>query len=112
MMIITLNQVADAIKRGLNVSVEISGLRYKLDATELVQDKEVTRKEFLRIYNEELNEFFKQTDDPKTSDNPTAHIYGYPITVHWNGIYCDCDDGATPYNYIIPAIEEVDEELD
>ena len=37
-------------------------------------------------------------------------IYGHDITVHWHGFYCNCGDGATPANYIIPAIEECWEE--
>lgn len=37
-------------------------------------------------------------------------IYGHDITVHWHGLYCNCGDGATPANYIIPAIEECWEE--
>lgn len=32
-------------------------------------------------------------------------IYGYDFTVHWHGIYCNCSDGATPANYIIPGVE-------
>ena len=37
-------------------------------------------------------------------------IYGHDITVHWHGFYCNCGDGATPANYIIPGIEECYEE--
>ena len=37
-------------------------------------------------------------------------IYGYDITVHWHGFYCNCGDGATPANYIIPGIEDCLEE--
>lgn len=33
-------------------------------------------------------------------------IYGYDITVHWHGFYCNCGDGAAPANYIIPGIED------
>lgn len=32
-------------------------------------------------------------------------IYGYDFTVHWHGMYCNCSDGATPSNHIIPAVE-------
>ena len=39
-------------------------------------------------------------------------VYGKPVTVHWNGMYCDCNDGALPSNYIFPALRELDEELD
>ena len=37
-------------------------------------------------------------------------IYGHDITVHWHGFYCNCGDGATPANYIIPGIEDCLEE--
>ena len=37
-------------------------------------------------------------------------IYGHDITVHWHGFYCNCGDGATPANYIIPAVEDCFEE--
>lgn len=70
-------------------------------------DIKVTRTEFLRVYNKELNAMFDNEDSD--CDN---NIYGKSITVHWNGIYCDCGDGATPSNYIIPAIEECDDELE
>ena len=30
----------------------------------------------------------------------------------WHGMYCSCSDGATPSNYIIPAIVDCDNELD
>ena len=39
-------------------------------------------------------------------------IYGHDFTIHWNGIYCNVGDGATPANHIIPAIEDCSEELD
>ena len=37
-------------------------------------------------------------------------IYGYDITVHWHGFYCNCGDGATPANYIIPGVEDCNKE--
>lgn len=73
-----------------------------------VADCKVTRQQFLNEYYKELD--IKFNEDEEIADK--AHIYGYPITVHWNGIYCDCGDGATPSNYIIPAIEECESELD
>ena len=67
----------------------------------------VSREEFIRRYEEQLDILF---NDERGDEK--AHIYGYPITIHWNGIYCSCSDGATPSNYIIPAIKECIEELD
>lgn len=69
-------------------------------------DVQVSRQDFLKIYNEALDYMF---DNPNKEIND---IYGYPITVHWHGIYCDCSDGATSNNYIIPGIKACDEELD
>ena len=68
------------------------------------RDKKLTRKEFVRAFNAAIDYMFA-TDD-------TDNIYGKDITIHWNGYYCNCSDGATPSNYIIPAILECDEELD
>ena len=72
-----------------------------------IADRKVTRREFMKIYNREL-EIMDNDDDGVDK----AKIYGYPITIHWNGIYCDCGDGATPYNNIISNIESCDSELD
>ena len=78
------------------------------------EDVRVARIDFLALYNEALEEMFdimenERTTD-KTPDDIPNDIYGYDITVHWHGIYCNCGDGATPSNIIIPAIEEVDNE--
>lgn len=68
-------------------------------------DVRVSRKDFLKLYETaiyELHEFQYEDND----------VYGYPVTVHWHGIYCDCSDGATPSNHIIPGILSCEEELD
>lgn len=70
------------------------------------KDVRVSKMDFLEIYNDALNEMFDSSYD---EDND---IYGYDITVHWHGIYCSCGDGATPCNYIIPAIKNCYEEDD
>ena len=68
-------------------------------------DVKVTRREFLDIYDIALemidSEFGERTE-----------IYGHNVEVHWHGIYCDCGDGATAYNYIVDEINGVIEELD
>ena len=69
-------------------------------------DVRVSRVDFLKIYDNALNEMF---DAPEDEDND---IYGYDITVHWHGIYCNCGDGAIPCNHIIPAIMNCNEEDD
>ena len=67
-------------------------------------DVRISRKDFLKLHEaavDELHEFQHEDND----------VYGYPVTVHWHGIYCDCSDGATPSNYIIPGILSCDKEL-
>lgn len=75
-----------------------------------IKDVRISKVDFLKMYDEALNDMF---DNPKREEN---NIYGYDITVHWHGIYCNCGDGAIPCNYIIPAIkgclEEDDEEYE
>lgn len=61
-------------------------------------DRKVNIEEFLHIYYDELGKEF----DSVVED---SHIYGHSFTVHWNGIYCDCGDGATPSNHLVPAIK-------
>ena len=68
-------------------------------------DKKVTREEFMRIYDKALDEMF-------ASDTDDNDIYGKEVTVHWNGIYCSVEDGATAYNTVISAINDAMEELD
>ena len=68
-------------------------------------DVRVSRKDFLKLHEVAVDELFEFQHE----DND---IYGYPVTVHWHGIYCDCSDGATPSNHIIPGILSCDEELD
>lgn len=69
-------------------------------------DVKVSRKDFLKMHSEAVN-FMLDNYDAEEND-----VYGYNITVHWHGMYCSCGDGATPSNYLIPSIEECDDELD
>ena len=70
------------------------------------KDVRVSKLDFLALYNDALNEMFDNSDEDEND------IYGYDITIHWHGIYCNCGDGATAYNHIIPAIEGVYSEDD
>ena len=65
-------------------------------------DVKVTRREFLEVYEEAM--------DGLGSDE--CELYGNDVTVHWHGIYCNCSDGATAYEYIVSKINEVIKELD
>lgn len=77
------------------------------------EDVRVSKADFLAIYNKALNEMFDIMDGclgDETPDDVANDIYGHDVTVHWHGIYCNCGDGATACNYIIPGIEGVNEE--
>lgn len=65
------------------------------------QDVRVPKADFIAMHSTAVAEM----DGCEDND-----IYGYDITVHWHGFYCNCGDGATPSNYIIPGIEDCNEE--
>lgn len=96
------------------VSFMQSAIKQLLKEGTPTKDTRVARIDFLAIYNIALNEMFDNFEKECDSDDPTEElpneIYGHDITIHWHGIYCNCGDGATPSNIIIPAIEEVDNE--
>ena len=74
------------------------------------KDKKVSRKNFLTLYDAEMIKLDLGNDlDGFTEDSA---IYGKNVTVHWNGYYCNCGDGATAYNYIIEGVKGADDELD
>ena len=73
-----------------------------------VEGVQVTKTDFLAIYNTALNAMFKAEENGTLTDD--NDIYGYDFTIHWHGIYCNCYDGAIPSNHIIPAIEGVNDE--
>ena len=47
-----------------------------------------------------------------TDDGMEEDIYGHDVTVHFHGLYCNCQDGATAYNYIIEGVKECADECD
>lgn len=67
------------------------------------KDVRVSKKDFLEMYETALNEMWEKETQGK--DIYDGDIYGKDFTVHWNGIYCNCGDGATASNNIIPGIE-------
>lgn len=71
-------------------------------------DVRVSRKDFVKIHTMAVDDMFEKTESNEDGDE----IYGYPVTVHWHGIYCDCGDGATPSNLLIPCINDCDDELE
>ena len=72
----------------------------------------VTKKEFLELYDAALTmlEYYNGTDERERFN----HIYGhdYDVTIHWNGFYCNCGDGATAWNHIISNIQGIIDEFD
>ena len=77
----------------------------QLTSKENISDVRVSRQDFIKMYNSAIEFMFNNTE---TEDND---IYGHNVTVHWHGMYCDCSDGATPSNFIIPAIKDCDNEI-
>ena len=60
-------------------------------------DVRVSKADFIEMHSTAVYEM----NDIEDND-----IYGYDVTVHWHGFYCNCGDGATPANYIIPGVED------
>lgn len=105
------NLISDGNKRTAELETRNKMLRAAL--IEIIKSSNIDKKDvrvskldFIAIYNDALNEMF---DNPDEDEND---IYGYDITIHWHGIYCNCGDGATAYNHIITAIENVYNEDD
>lgn len=71
-------------------------------------DIELSRREFLAVYNAAVCEMFEK-EEYGIDDN---EIYGYDVTVHWHGFYCNCEDGATVTNTVIDGVEACADELD
>ena len=78
------------------------------NGSKAVEGVQVTKTDFLAIYNKALTEMFTAEENGTLTDD--NGIYGYDFTIHWHGIYCNCYDGAIPSNHIIPAIEGLNEE--
>lgn len=74
------------------------------------QDKQIPRRDFIEIYNKCVSRMFEE-DERGIGDGPyEKRIYGNDMTIHWNGMYCNCGSGAIIANEIIPGIEGVEED--
>ena len=69
-------------------------LTHKTDT--VPHDVKVSKADFVEMHSEAVRDM----DGLENND-----IYGYDVTVHWHGFYCNCGDGATPANHIIPGVE-------
>ena len=68
------------------------------------KDIRISRKDFVTLWE-------KCTENNKDGEFRYEDlVYGKNVTVHWNGFYCDCVDGAVAYNNIITSITSVDDE--
>lgn len=70
-------------------------------------DIELTCREFLSVYNAAVTDMFEREDNGDDKNE----IYGYDVTVHWHGFYCNCEDGATVTNTVIDGVECCADEL-
>ena len=105
----------DDYKGALMDTYEIDNLKWiwELEDEEAAEEeptepKEITIREFIDLYNAEVEKMFDEMD----SEDKTAHIYGYNITLEWNGYKVNLGDGAIPTNALIPALEEMDSEYE
>lgn len=74
------------------------------------KDLRVTRKDFIQMYDKCTSRMFDDFDKGIEGGPNEKKIYNNDVTVHWNGIYCDCSDGAIAWNHIIEGVKGVDSE--
>lgn len=75
---------------------------------ESTEDIKLTCSEFLATYNAALADMWEQIENGEDENE----IYGNDVTVHWHGLYCNCQDGATVTNTVIDGLEACADELD
>ena len=80
--------------------VKLRRLLFKVMKEHESGDVKVTKREFLEVYGEAMNDL----------GSDECELYGNDVTVHWHGIYCNCGDGASAYNNIVSEIEGVIDE--
>ena len=69
-------------------------------------DVRVSKVDFVEMYQKAVDDFLDKMEEPNFDELPND-IEGYDVTVHWHGIYCNCGNGATPSNHLVPGIEDV-----
>lgn len=96
-----MDELKEEYKRRLEL-MQKALLEVTQKTTTVSHDVRVPKADFVAMHSTAVYEM----DGSEDND-----IYGYDITVHWHGFYCNCGDGATPANYIIPGIEDcIDED--
>ena len=101
------NKIEEYEKRLEFMHTAILALTQKTDT--VPHDMRVSKADFLAIYAKALDDFFDKMETPN-GEELHNDIDGYDLTVHWHGIYCNCGNGATPSNNLIPGIEGVNDE--
>lgn len=71
-------------------------------AREIGAEEEISRSDFIEAYRDAIDKIYAAQENK---------VYGFPVTVHWHGVYCNCEDGVEIIEHIIPAIEDCDEAL-
>ena len=72
-------------------------------------DIQLSRKDFIKLWDYGVEQMDLVTESFSEENNL---VYGNDMEMHWMGYFCNCFDGATVQNHIIPAIQSVDDELD
>lgn len=72
-------------------------------------DIQLNRKDFLELYGYAMQQMdFVELEDQ--DDKSEVLVYGNDFTIHYLGYFCNCGDGAAIFNYLIPAIESLNDE--
>ena len=66
---------------------------------ETTKDIKVSMSTFYNL----TQEILRREDDDII--NMEDDIYGHDVTVHFHGLYCNCQDGAAAFNYVIEAVD-------
>lgn len=72
------------------------------------EDVELSCSEFLATYNAALADMWEKIENGEDENE----IYGNDVTVHWHGLYCNCQYGAMVTNTVIDGLEACADELD
>ena len=51
-------------------------------------------------------------NDDEGLDLKEEHLYGHDVHLAWHGLWCNLQDGAIVYNYIMCNLPELAEEID
>lgn len=110
------------VELGIKVNEEENSIDWKAKYNELLSflpkivsrqkhegDIQLRREDFIKLW------FYGEEQMDLVTENFTEKnnlVYDNDMEVHWMGYFCNCFDGATVANYIIPAIQSVDDELD